>query len=131
MVRFAVRFFLLASIAVLAAFPAYAGTHVSVGVGLWEPAYYGHPYRPYHPYWGPRYYGPRAVVIYPAAPAYYPAPYPAPYPGPVYAQPAPAAIPVATQQCTQYNGDATVDGSGQPFYGRACLFTDGRWHIIP
>jgi hypothetical protein len=36
-----------------------------------------------------------------------------------------------TGQCTVFNGDAVIDGSGQPFYGRACIFTDGRWHIVP
>ena len=130
MKRLSVGFLLLASVAVLTSFPVHAGTHVSVNVGYGYPAYYGHGYPHHGGYWGPRYYdyGPRVVVLPP--PVYYP-PRPVYYPAPVYAAPPPVVVPVATQQCMQYNGDATVDGSGQPFYGRACLFTDGRWHIVP
>jgi hypothetical protein len=122
---------LLACVAVLTSFPAHAGGNVSVGIGYWSgpgPGYY--PYHHHHPrpYWGPRYRS--SVVIYPA-PVYYPPPRPVYYPAPVYPVPVPAPVVQATQQCMQYNGDAIVDGSGQPFYGRACLFTDSRWHIVP
>lgn len=117
---------LLACVAVMTSFPAHAGG--SVGFSYWSgPGYYPH----HRPYYGPRYRS--SVVIYPAPvyygpppPRYYP--YPAPYP--VYAPP-PVPVVQATQQCMQYNGDAVIDNSGQPFYGRACLFTDGRWHIVP
>jgi len=119
---------LLACVAVMTSFPAHAGGNVSVGIGYWSgPGYYHHHHHRGH--WGPRFRS--SVMIYPAPvyvaprPVYYPAPYP------VYPAPVPAPVIQATQQCMQYNGDATIDGSGQPFYGRACLFTDGRWHIVP
>jgi hypothetical protein len=70
-------------------------------------------------YWGPpRYYAP--AYYYPPPVAYVPPP-------PVYyAPPPPPAGPV----CRDYHGDATIDGQGTPFYGRACLEADGRWHIV-
>lgn len=116
---------LLACVAVMTTFPAHAGG--SVGFSYWSggPGYYPH----HRPYYGPRYRS--SVVIYPAPVYYGPPPpryYPAPYP--VYAPP-PVPVVQATQQCMQYNGNAVIDNSGQPFYGRACLFTDGRWHIVP
>lgn len=67
----------------------------------------------YYPAYYPYYYG------YPADPYAYAAP----APGVVYQAPAPAA------NCRQFNGNATIDASGQPFYGTACLGPDGRWHI--
>jgi len=135
--HFAFGFALLASVAVMTSFPAHAGGNVSVGIGYYSgPGFrhHGH-YRP--AYWGPRYHGPRyygpryrsSVVIFPAP--VYVAPRPVYQTYPVYPVPAPAPVVQATQQCMQYNGDAIVDNSGQPFYGRACLFTDGRWHIVP
>ena len=105
-----------------ASLPASAhGSHVSVGIyagGPVYPAYYPyHYYRPYYrPYWGPSVVYAPPPVVYAPAPVYYNAP--------------PAMSPTPTQQCQSYNGNATVDGSGQPFYGNACLFTDGRWHIM-
>jgi hypothetical protein len=112
---------LLACVAVMTSFPAHAGG--SVGFSYWSgPGYYPYHHHP-RPYWGPRYRS--SIVVYQP---YYPPPRPIYYPAyPVY----PAPVVQATQQCTHYNGDAIVDGSGQPFYGRACLFTDGRWHIMP
>jgi len=123
---------LLACVAVMTSFPAHAGggSSVSFGFGYSSGPHYGH--RHYHGYRGHRgYYGPRyrsSVMILPA-PVYYPPPRPVYYPAPVYVAPAPVIQP--TQQCMQYNGNAVIDNSGQPFYGRACLFTDGRWHIVP
>jgi hypothetical protein len=119
---------LLACVAVMTTFPAHAGGNVSVGIGYWSgPGYYSHHHHHHRGYYGPRYRS--SVMIYPA-PVYYPPPRPVYYPAyPVY--PVPQPVVQATQQCMQYNGDATIDGSGQPFYGRACLFTDGRWHIVP
>ena len=61
--------------------------------------------------------------IYRPAPVYY-APYYAPPPRVVYVERPPAAPP-----CRRFDGDATIDDSGQPFYGVACLLSDGRWHI--
>lgn len=121
------RFFAVLALAVTAltaaSLPASAhGSHVSVGIYAGYPAYPAYPaYYPYHhyrPYWGPR-------VVYTAPVVYAPPP-------PVYYSPAPAptVTPSATQQCRKYNGDATIDGSGDPFYGTACVFTDGRWHIV-
>ena len=46
---------------------------------------------------------------------------------PVQSSPAPAPI---VGNCRDYRGDATIDGQGTPFYGRACLGRDGRWHIV-
>ena len=68
------------------------------------------------PYWWgpPRYYYP-PPVYYAPPPAYYYAP-------PRVVAPAPA--------CRVFQGDATIDASGAPFYGRACLQADGRWHIV-
>ena len=55
-------------------------------------------------------------------------------PPPPYSAPAPAysAAPatVSMSNCRDYRGDATIDGNGTPFYGRACLGGDGRWHIV-
>jgi hypothetical protein len=71
-----------------------------------------------------------AWYFYPA-PVY---PYPDPYALPAIVAPAP---PVATvtpvqppQQCREYQGDAIISGSNQPFYGTACLEPDGQWHIV-
>lgn len=61
-------------------------------------------------------------------------------PGPGYQQPRPIVIvppsPVWQQQpaapeayCREYQGNATIDGSSQPFYGTACLQPDGSWRI--
>lgn len=130
-VRFWLAAGLLACVAVMTSFPANAGGSVSFGFYS-GPGYHHHPrhYHRHHGHWGPRYRS--GIVIYPA-PVYYPPPRPVYYHSyPVY--PAPAYVtphPALTRQCTTYNGDATIDGSGQPFYGRACLGTDGRWHIVP
>jgi hypothetical protein len=103
--------FLVVALAVAAvSVPAVASAHghsrVFVGVGFG--GYYGPP--AYYPY--PAYY---------PAPAYY-------YPPPAYISPAPPA-PYSSSYCRQFNGDATIDASGGPFYGTACLGGDGKWHI--
>lgn len=64
---------------------------------------------------------------WPAYYYYYPPPvyyYPPPPPRVVYVQPRPAPV------CRWFRGDATDDASGRPFHGRACLESDGRWHIV-
>jgi hypothetical protein len=70
-------------------------------------------------------------------PTYYYPPYYA-YPPYAYAAPpsygssgtvAPTAQSPA-RECRDYQGDATIDASGAPFYGRACLEADGLWHIV-
>lgn len=82
----------------------HGGSRVFIGVGgYWGPSY------PYS-YYPPAYY---------PAPAYY-------YPPPAYVTPAP---PYQSSYCRQFNGDATIDASGGPFYGTACLGADGKWHI--
>lgn len=48
--------------------------------------------------------------------------YYAPPPRVVYVQPPPV--------CRQFDGDATIDATGGPFYGTACLEADGLWHIV-
>lgn len=130
-----VRFLLLTFLAVMTSFPAWAGTGVSVGIwqvggghhhdrwshgGGW--GYPRHHYRPRSSFYF--YSGPPAYPVYVAPPVHY---YPA---YPTYAPPA-RVTPSLSGQCTQFNGDATIDGSGTPFYGRACIFSDGRWHIVP
>ena len=59
-------------------------------------------------------------------------PYPAYYGPPYYAAPygAPAATISPQANCIQFNGDATNDQTGQPFYGTACMQADGKWHIV-
>ncbi len=86
----------------------HGGSHVFLGFNFGVPAYYPPPvyYAP-----PPVYYAPPPVVVYQP-------------PAPVYA--APAAV---SSNCRTYHGDATIDASGQPFYGTACLGPDGRWHI--
>ncbi len=100
------------SLALVAGLPGSADARVFVGVGIGLP--------------GPYYYPPPAYY-YPPPPVYY-------APPPVYYAPAPAPAPVAapqpTSNCRQYNGDATIDGQNQPFYGTACLQADGKWHIM-
>ena len=81
--------------------------HLFLGFDFFPP-YYAYPYAYPYDYPPPAYYYP--------PPTYYYAP-------PVYSAPAP------TPNCRRFNGDASIDASGQPFYGTACLQADGRWHI--
>ena len=106
----------LAALAVPAATPAEAHSHVFLGFNFGYPAYPA-----YYP--PPVYYAPPPVVYAPPPPVVVYTP-----PPPVYAVPAPAPAPTASN-CRTYNGDATIDASGRPFYGTACQGPDGRWHI--
>jgi hypothetical protein len=98
--------------------PAIAEARVNVDIGIGVP---GPRYRPH--YYAPHYYVPPPVYYYPPPAVVY-----AP-PPPIVYTPAP---PPATAQanCHTYNGDATLDGRGTPFYGTACLQPDGKWHIV-
>jgi len=88
--------------------PASAHSHVFLGFGFSYYAPYPYYYPPYYYYYPPPvYYAP--PVVYYSAPAY-------------YAQPSP-------QNCRTFQGDATNDQTHQPFYGTACLWADGKWHI--
>ena len=91
----------------------HGGTHVFLGFNVGYPAYY---YAP-----PPYYYYPPPVVYTPPPAVYYTTP-----PAPTYAAPAAAA---PAQNCRTFNGDATIDASGQAFYGTACYGADGRWHV--
>jgi hypothetical protein len=81
---------------------------------------------PFFPFFPAPYYPPPAYYYPPAPPYYYPS-----------AQAAPAAAPAAvtpsatTGNCKTFKGNATIDGSHQPFYGTACLGADRKWHIQP
>ena len=100
--------------------PAQAGGHghghtsFAFGLNLGVPCCY----RP--AYYAPAYYAPPPYYYYPPPVAY--------APPPAYYPPAPSAPTVSN--CRDYRGDATIDGNGTPFYGRACLGGDGRWHIV-
>lgn len=94
---------------------AEARTHVFLGFGFGVPAYGYYPPPPVYYAPPPVYYAPPPPVV-----VYTP-------PAPVYAAPAPT--PTVSENCRTYNGNATIDASGQPFYGTACLGPDGRWHI--
>lgn len=94
---------------------------LGVGLGLGALAY------PY--YYPPPVYYPPPPVYYPPPAVYY-APPPAAY-APQQGSPASGtvSVPAPSGNCRRFNGDASVDASGQPFYGTACLQSDGRWHI--
>jgi hypothetical protein len=102
------RILTILGIALAAIVPATAEARVFVGVGV---GVYG----------PPAYYYPPPAYYYPPPPAYYYSP------APVYVAP---PAPASNVQCREYQGNATIDGSEQPFYGRACLQPDGRWHIV-
>jgi hypothetical protein len=113
LLKFLAVFAAAAMLTVPAARPAMADhSHVFLGFNFGVPAYPAY-YAPPPVYYAPPpvYYAPPPVVVYSP-------------PAPVYAAPAPAA-----SNCRTYNGDATIDASGRPFYGTACQAPDGRWHI--
>lgn len=113
----------LAGLATMSGMPA-AQARVFVGVGIGVPAYPAY-YPPpvYYPP-PPVYYAPPPVVYTPPPVVYTPPP--ATY---TYTPPAPNPAPTVSETCRTYNGNATIDASGKPFYGTACLGPDGRWHI--
>ncbi len=94
-----------ALVALAAAAPAEARGRVFLGFNVGLPLYYG----------PPAYYYPPPAYYYPPPPAY------------VYAPPPPPRV---ANNCRVFQGDASIDASGQPFYGTACLLGDGRWHIV-
>ncbi|MSP51555.1 MAG: hypothetical protein EXQ91_04070 [Alphaproteobacteria bacterium] len=99
-----------AFVAAVAAAPAYADGYVIVGVDGGR--HHGPLQRHFHPayrYWRPVY------------PAYYVV---AP---PVQVAPAYTITPTT---CRVFQGDAVIDQSQRPFFGRACLYADSRWHIV-
>jgi len=126
-VRSVIRFLAVLLLVLVASAPAYARVFVSLGFPFFPfygPAYYYPP--PAYAYYPPPYY-------YPPQPGYYPPQqgYAAPAPD-AYAQSAPSntVSPSATKNCKTFHGDATIDSSGKPFHGRACLEADGRWHVV-
>ena len=121
-----VRFLMALFVAVVASSPAAAGnTSFSFGISSGGHSHHGRHWGPRrHHGWGYPHYRPRTVFLY-SAPVYR---------APVYLAPPPVAYypPTVspTGPCRSFNGDASIDGSGRPFYGRACLLADGRWHIV-
>jgi hypothetical protein len=111
------KVFAVLGVAVAFAIPGTASAHghsrVFLGFNFGAPAYYYPPPAYYYP--PPVYYAPPPPVVYYAPPPVMQAP---------VIQPS-----AAPQNCRTYNGDATIDASGQPFYGTACVGPDGRWHI--
>jgi hypothetical protein len=107
MVSRIIRFVAVLLLALVASLPASAHSRFFFGFNF--PLFY-----PYYDYY---YYYPPYPAYYYAPPAYY-------YPPPVVVQTYPPP-----SYCRRVNGDATVDATGQPFYGTACLWPDGRWHI--
>jgi len=108
------RFWAVLLLALTASLPAAAHGHGHGGSRL----FLGFNFAPVPYYYGPPAYYYPPPVYYAPPPAYY-------YPPAAYV--VPAAPPA---NCRTYRGDATVDGSGQPFFGTACLQADGRWHIV-
>jgi hypothetical protein len=119
--------FLAVLILVLAASAPAAQARVFVSLGF--------PFFPF--YWGPAYYYPPAPAYYYPPPYYYP-PQQSYYAPDAYPQAAPESAappsqtvsPSSARNCRTYRGDAIIDSSGKPFYGRACLEADGRWHVV-
>ena len=115
------RFLAVLLFALVVSAPAHARVFVSLGF-------------PFFPFFGPTYYYPPAY--------YYPPPYAYPPQQGYYAPdgyaaqnapqsaPAETVAPSASNNCRTYRGDAIIDSSGRPFYGRACLESDGRWHVV-
>ena len=112
------RFLTVLLIAMAVSVPAQAA-RVFVGIGVpFFPFYFGAPayYYPPAAYYPPSYYY--------SPPAYY-----APQSAPAAYSPDTVA-PASARNCRDYRGDATIDGSRKPFYGRACLESDGKWHVV-
>ena len=107
---------LLVALTALPFASAMARTRVHAGVGLGFGTW---PYRR----WPPRYYFPPPVYVVPRTVWVAPPP-------PIYFTPMPPPATVTPRQCRVFSGDATNDQTGQPFFGRACLWPDGQWHIV-
>ncbi len=130
------KFALLAATALaattLAAAPASAHGHVSIGIGLGFPVFagpaWGGYYGPYRPYYYAPYYAP--PVVYAAPPVAY-APQPAYYDqAPVQATPtSPVYRASDGQYCREYQSTIRVDGHYENSYGTACQQPDGSWHV--
>lgn len=110
-------FLAILAVALTASMPASAHwhggrSHFFFGFGF--PLFYD-PY-PYYPAY---YYAPPPAYYYPP-PAYY-------YPPTYYAPPRVAAAP---SECRRFIGDAINDQTGEAFVGTACLWPDGKWHIV-
>lgn len=122
------RFLAVLLFALVVSAPAYAHVFVSFGFPFF-PFYYGPSY--YYPpaaYYPPSYYYPPQQGYYAPPQGYAPD---AHAPGaPPQSAPAEAVSPSSSKNCRTYHGDATIDSSGRPFYGRACLGSDGRWHVV-
>ena len=111
------RFFGVLAAVLLVSAPALAdgwGRHHHGHRGYRTSVFLGFNFGPPVYYRAPVYYYPPPVYYVPPPPVYY---------APTYYAPAPT--------CRQFSGDATIDGSGRPFYGRACLGPGGVWHIAP
>jgi len=132
---------LLAAVAVMGLFaglsatatPALArGGHVSIGIGLGVPLFFGPAwgyYAPPYPYYYPPYAAPPPVVYAPP-PAVY-APPPAYYQQPLEAVPSsPVYRSQDGQYCREYQATVRVDGQYQNSYGTACQQPDGTWHVV-
>jgi hypothetical protein len=120
------RFLAVLLLALVVTAPAQARVFVSLGF-------------PFFPFFGPPYYYPPPAYSYYYPPPYYYPPqqsYYAPQQGyaapDAYAQGAPSdtVSPSSSKNCRTFRGDATIDASGKPFHGRACLEADGRWHVV-
>ena len=101
----------------IAALPGAAQARVFIGFGFPFPFFYPAPY-----YYPPAYYYPPPAYYYPPA---------APAPAAVAPTTAAPAAGTTARNCKTFRGNATMDGSRQPFYGTACLEADGKWHIVP
>lgn len=88
-----------------------------------------------HAHHGHRGFGHRGVIIG-AAPLFGPRPfyyhpyYPYYAPATVYVMPSPVYSAPWPGECRVFQGDAVVDGTGEPYEGTACWQPDGRWHIV-
>jgi len=123
-IQSAFRFLAVLLFALVVSAPAHARVFVSFGFPFF-PFYYGPSYYSYPP----AYYYPPPNYYYPPQQSYY-APGAYPPSAPPQSAPAETVSPSSSKNCRTYHGDATIDSSGRPFYGRACLGSDGRWHVV-
>jgi hypothetical protein len=126
------RFFAVLLFALGVSAPAHARVFVSLGFPFF-PFFYGPSYA-YPPayYYPPPYYYPPQQGYYPPQQGYYaPDTYASQNAPPPQNAPAPeTVVPSSSKNCRTYRGNATIDSSGRPFYGRPCLESDGRWHVV-